>query len=185
MKRTVRIIISLLALTSVFSTSGSGTVLAQESEFNEEESIEESIYDYFSVEEIERTEADLVEIGLKKAGYYSTAKQSRNGSQTQYTTGEWDWRDGLICITESNVSGAFNNGHAGIMGVEPDYYMTYEANPGTGVSAKNGNYPTRFPGKNVWQVGVTNTTVAQDAAAATWARNQIGKSYGFPVASWL
>lgn len=133
-------------------------------------------------EEVQRMEQNLVEIGLQKAGYYSSAMHTGNISTTQSITGVWDWRDGLICITESNVSGAFNNGHGGIMGVAPDYYCTYEANPGTGVSTKDGNYPNRFSGKNVWQVGVTNTTVAQDAAAAQWARNQIGQPYGFPVA---
>lgn len=127
-------------------------------------------------------EKALIEIGLQKAGYYADRQQTQTVSTNSYTTGVWDWRDGLICITESNVTGAFNNGHAGIMGVAPDYYMTYEANPGSGVAAQNGNDPVRFNNKNVWQAGVTSTTVAQDAAAAQWARNQIGKPYGFPAA---
>ncbi len=60
-------------------------------------------------------EKALIEIGLQKAGYYADRQQTQTVSTNSYTTGVWDWRDGLICITETNVTGAFNNGHAGIM----------------------------------------------------------------------
>ena len=139
-----------------------------------------TIYDYFTTEEIEETERELIIIGLEKAGYYNDTESNKKNN-SQYMSGTWSWRDGIICITESNISGAFNHGHAGIMGIAPDYNMTYEAIPNYGVVAMNGNYPVRYPNKNVWQADVTSTSDLMDQNAATWAKQRIGYPYQFPV----
>ena len=64
--------------------SGSSiTAHAQETEADEED----SIYNYFTPEEVQRMEQNLVEIGLQKAGYYSSAMHTGNISTTQSITG--------------------------------------------------------------------------------------------------
>lgn len=154
-------------------------ILAEDNSQTTEE--EDSITDFFSETETERMEKELIEIGLSKVNYYEKTNRMNVASASTFTTGSWSWRDGIICITESHVSVAFNNGHAGIMGIAPDYNMTYEANPASGVTICPGDYQSRFPGKNVWQVDVTSTDDGQDEAAAQWTRNRIGYSYGFPI----
>lgn len=103
----------------------------------------------------------------------------KNNSVMTYSSyGSWTWRDGVICITDSYASSPlFNNGHAGIVGVAPNYYCVVEANPGSGVKNVWGNWSYKYKDKTVWQVGVTSTTVEQDQAAAEWATKQVGKPY--------
>lgn len=102
--------------------------------------------------------------------------------QLRSTSGNWSWRDGVICVTDSYaVFDFFNNGHAGIVAVAPHYYSTVEANPGTGVTVVYGHWADRFTGR-VYQVGVLSTSVQQEYDASRWACNQIGKPYGFPIA---
>ncbi|NMB03149.1 MAG: hypothetical protein GX978_01200 [Tissierellia bacterium] len=104
-----------------------------------------------------------------------------NSNFLRSSVGSWSWRDGVICITEATTF-ILNHGHAGLIAIAPYYYATVEANPRAGVQIVYGEWASRFPDKQVWQVGVTNTTVYEDQLAATWACQQIGKPYGFPIA---
>lgn len=90
--------------------------------------------------------------------------------------GEWSWRDGVICVTDSYFEGIsfLNHGHAGIVAIAPYYYQTVEAlNSTEGVNFVSGHWRNRFEGR-IYQCEVNATTVAQDAQAAalatTWAQ---------------
>lgn len=101
----------------------------------------------------------------------------KNPQLSRAKAGSWSWRDGVICVTDSYASSPlYNNGHAGIMATSR-WYTTVEANPNDGVQFKNGDWPSRFKSNQVWQVGVTKTSVSQDQKAAAWAEKQIGKKY--------
>lgn len=97
------------------------------------------------------------------------------------SVGYWSWRDGVICITDASKF-IFNHGHAGLVAVAPHFNATVEANRDVGVQIVEGDWANRVPSNQVWQVGVTNTTVEQDQAAAAWVCTQVGKPYGFPIA---
>ncbi|MGU7930112.1 YiiX/YebB-like N1pC/P60 family cysteine hydrolase [Streptococcus suis] len=90
--------------------------------------------------------------------------------------GAWSWRPGLVAVTDARFSGVINHGHAGITGAHPYYGKIIEANKETGVRAHSGEWKVEA-GKNVWELTVTTTTVAEDKAAAERAAGQIGKPY--------
>ena len=109
-----------------------------------------------------------------------------NVNEKSSTQGSWSWRDGVICIRDSYAFLAnYDNGHAGIVGIAPNYYCVIEANPGSGVENVYGAWHENNPSAHVYQVGVTNTTVEEDAEAAEWADDQVGKNYGYPIITLL
>lgn len=177
----------IIVLESIFMFNLlSYTVFAEEKIENEDDY---SVYDMFSSEEISEWDKELEyhayhdpvvsdwKVTGEKSFFQPVSVSSRSGNYT--VTGNWTWRDGVICVTSTCTTGQWDHGHAGIVAVAPYYDSTCEANPGTGVSTVIGEWYNRFDGYNVWQVGVNSTTVDQDAAAAQWACNQIGKGYQF------
>ena len=103
-------------------------------------------------------------------------------SNTRGIVGEWSWRDGVICVTDSYFWGLsfLNHGHAGIVASAPYYYQTVEAlNATEGIDFVPEHWRGRFDGR-IYQCGVNATTVAQDAQAASlataWAQDK-SKTY--------
>lgn len=92
--------------------------------------------------------------------------------------GSWSWRPGLVVVTDAKMSGIINHGHAGITGSHPYYGAIIESNPSTGVYAHLGTWEKDHNGQ-IWQLGVTTTSVAEDKAVAERAAGQIGKPYNW------
>lgn len=106
--------------------------------------------------------------------------------RTRAQLGKWSWRDGVIALTDGGKKLLFvNSWHAAI--VVPQYYYTVaEAGPDNGVflthSTKDKNeFLARYPKNQVWQVGVTSTSIEQDWVAGEWAGRQVGKPYNSEI----
>lgn len=131
---------------------------------------------YFSSSQVENWENKILSEANKEIPMGDT--KPYGGRMPRAAMGNWTWRDGVICITDSHAkSPLFNNGHAGIVAAAPYYDATIEANTGDGVQPKYGHWNIRFNGNKVYQYGVAKTTVQQDQKAALWAAKQIGKAY--------
>lgn len=127
-----------------------------------------------SISDPSQWEIDMISYANAKEIVADKTVKDSGATRTPY--GNWTWRDGVICITDSYASSPhFNNGHAALMG-SSKVYVTVEANPADGVQFKDGHWFSRFSGQ-VYQVGVIETTIAQDQQVARWAETQINKPY--------
>ena len=131
--------------------------------------------DYFSEEQLNSWENEIFN-RVNSTQAKGDFKVSRSKRSKRYAYGNWTWRDGVICISDSRTLG-FEHGHAGIIATAPHYYSTVEATPGKGVTIVNRSWINDF--NKVWQVGVTSTTVEQDAKAAKWAESKVGLGYNY------
>lgn len=94
-------------------------------------------------------------------------------------TSGWDWRDGLICVTDHGKgTQLINTWHCGIVAPQAPGVVGEAANPEIGCRLRSGEW-SEPAGYTVWQVGVNSTTVEQDWKAGEWGGEQcrVNKPY--------
>lgn len=98
--------------------------------------------------------------------------------KTRAPIGSWSWRDGVICVTDAGSSLIVTNSwHAGIVAPQKDRSVAEAEGIGKKVRMQRGTWEVAYSKNRVWQVGVKQTSVAQDWKAGEWAGKQVGKPY--------
>lgn len=91
--------------------------------------------------------------------------------ETYSPIGGWDWRDGLICVTDHGKGNQLiNTWHCGIVAPQAVEVVAEAANPEIGCHLRSGVWVE--PNHTVWQVGVNSTSVEQDWKAGEWGGEQ-------------
>ncbi|MDO5533698.1 MAG: YiiX/YebB-like N1pC/P60 family cysteine hydrolase, partial [Propionibacteriaceae bacterium] len=90
------------------------------------------------------------------------------------TTGVYPKRAGTFLVTGDPAFGLFPTGHAAMVTSQAS---VIEAVPSGGVKWGSNNWDRVKT--EVWGATVIGTTIAQDAAAASWSKRQVGKPYNW------
>ncbi len=96
------------------------------------------------------------------------ADKGTNPNTRIAANGTWSWRDGVICVSDSDTLG-FEHGHAGIVSASWAYTTTEALNKAEGVGTRYGEWYLREPSVRCYQCGVRSTSIEQDHAAAVVA----------------